>query len=247
MKISNPVVLKSMPRCVLLDLDNTLYAYDPAHQAGMNGVRDHAYSQLRINGADFDSCFEDARTEIKQRLKTSAASHNRLLYFQRTLEKAGLATQPLAALQLEQVYWSAFLAAAALFDEVPEFLDDLRIAGVPVVIVTDLTAQIQLRKVLYFGLHRFLDWVVTSEEAGADKPAPAIFHLALAKIGGVEGAVWMIGDDSAKDIKGARDSLNCFTFLKSTVGRASAPVDENPDVIFETFSELRRLLAQLPR
>lgn len=247
MKILNPKVSNGLPSCVLLDLDNTLYAYDTANKAGMIAVVDYAETQLRIKAADFDNCFDDARTEIKQRLGASAASHNRLLYFQRTLEKAGLATQPLAALQLEQIYWSAFLAAAELFDEVPEFLDDLRIAGVPVVIVTDLTAQIQLRKVLYFGLHRLVDWVVTSEEAGTDKPAPTIFHLALAKIGGVEGTVWMIGDDPVKDMKGARDSLSCMTFLKLGTYNSALASGDNIDVQFQSFSELRKLLAGFPR
>ena len=66
-----------------------------------------------------------------------------------------------------------------LFDDVLEFLDDLRLLGIPMVIVTDLTAQIQFRKIVYFGLDRYFDFVVTSEEAGQDKPNAAPFELAM--------------------------------------------------------------------
>src|SRR5262245_8445762 len=125
MKMSNEAAFRAKPSCVLVDLDNTLYPYDPAHKAGLAAVRDFAVTQLNVKGADFDSCFEGARAEIKHRLGHVAASHNRLLYFQRTLEKAGLGTQARHALQMEQAYWSAFLAAAELFPEALEFLDDL--------------------------------------------------------------------------------------------------------------------------
>lgn len=37
---------------------------------------------------------------------------------------------------------------AVLFDEVKELLDDVRLMGLPTAIVTDLTAQIQFRKVV---------------------------------------------------------------------------------------------------
>src|SRR5690348_8739846 len=114
MNILDKTILESEPSCVLLDLDNTLYHYEPAHEAGTKAVRAFAESQLKISGASFDRCFEDARTETKRRLGATASGHNRLLYFQRTIEKAGLATQSFAALQMEQAYWSAFLAAAPL-------------------------------------------------------------------------------------------------------------------------------------
>jgi putative hydrolase of the HAD superfamily len=238
--------LKGKPACVLVDLDNTLYAYDPAHAGGLAAVREFAVSQLNLKAADFDSCFEGARAEIKHRLGHIASAHNRLLYFQRTLEKAGLATQAKHALQMEQVYWSAFLAAAELFPEALDFLDDLRIAGVPAIIVTDLTAQIQHRKMLFFGLHRYVDWMVTSEEAGADKPDPRIFELALAKIGGVEGTVWMIGDSPRCDVAGARRAIGALTIQKLhagvSVGRNG---DEKPDETFERFGDLRRAFSEL--
>lgn len=244
MKIINQKLFSAQPSCVLLDLDNTLYEYAPAHAAGMAAAEEIASGLLNIKPSDFQACFADARTELKNRLGKTAASHNRLLYFQRTIERAGLSTQPMVALQMEQAYWRAFLNVAALFDEALEFLDDLRIAGIPTVIVTDLTAEIQLRKIVHFGLDRYVDMVVTSEEAGADKPAAANFELALAKLGGVEGIVWMIGEEPVSDIAAARAAVNAVGVQKRHAGvKVVADGSDAPDAVFDHFGDLRRHFA----
>jgi putative hydrolase of the HAD superfamily len=234
------------PSCVMLDLDDTLYLYAPAHQAGMAAAEAVASQQLNIASADFRATFRDARTEVKNRLGRTAASHHRLLYFSRAIERAGFSTQPLTAMQMDQAYWRAFLNVAQLFEQVPDFLDDLRIAGVPVVIVTDLIAQVQYRKIVHFGLDRLVDWVVTSEEAGVDKPAPAMFELALAKLGGVEGPVWMIGEQPRSDIAGARAAVDALGIQKRHAGvEVLAEGADAPDAVFDDFGQLRRFLAQL--
>lgn len=244
--IRNEPAFAARPACVLLDLDDTLYPYDPCNAAGMAAAQQVAAEQLNLSPKDFLACFADARAEIKNRLGSTAASHSRLLYFQRTGERAGFSTQPLVALQMEQAYWRAFLDAAALFDQAMDFLDDLRIAGIPAIIVTDLTAQIQFRKIIHFGLDRAVDWVVTSEEVGADKPNAANFELALAKLGGVEGTVWMIGEAPAKDIAGAREAVDAVGLQKRHAGvKVFAEGPNAPDAVFDEFHELRRHLARV--
>ncbi|MGD9811784.1 MAG: HAD family hydrolase, partial [Sphingobium sp.] len=144
MIVHRPEAISRRPSCVLLDLDNTLYSYAPCNEAGMAAAADLAQRQLNLAPADFAQCFRDARAQLKADLGKTASSHNRLLYFQRTLERAGFASQPGIALQLEQAFWRGYLDAIDLFPGVLPFLHDLRIAGIPVVIVTDLTAQIQM-------------------------------------------------------------------------------------------------------
>lgn len=245
MKFHNKDAFQGRPDCVLLDLDNTLYDVEAPMAAGQQAARDYAKNELSIDAETFDRAFTVSREELKHRLGHTASSHSRLLYFQRTIERAGLATQPFAALQMEQAYWSAYLAEAKLFEDVTDFLDDLRIAGVRVVIVTDLTAQVQHRKMLFFGLHRYIDWMVTSEEVKADKPAPEIFELALAKLGGVEGVIWMIGDNADRDIIGARHALGAKTIQKLHTGVKEGDGEAQPDASFKHFSELRRFFSAL--
>jgi len=232
----------SKPSCVLLDLDNTLYPYAPSHIAGLKAVREMVQSTLKVSEQDFDICLEQAKSQIKSRLGQTASSHSRLLYFQRVLELLGLGSQPANALMLEKVYWREFLSKAELLPEAEDFLDDLRIAGVPIVIVTDLTASIQMRKMIYFDLGRFIDFLVTSEESGEDKPHAAMFNLALAKLGGVEGPIWMIGDSYEKDIVGAKTALQATTFLRKSKDLKQKKSElEQADVMFSHFSEMRKL------
>ena len=225
-----------LPSCVLLDLDNTLYAYEPAHQAGLLAAQLAAEQTLKIKPRDFYNAVEDARAELKRRLGPTASSHHRLLYFQRAIELCGLASQVASALQFTNAYWTGFLKASELFPEVHEFLDDLRLLGVPVIILTDLTAEIQFRKFLYWRLDRQIDWIVTSEEAGADKPDPRMFRLALAKLGGIEGTVWMIGDNPVADIRGAKESIGAVTFQVLASGIAKC---DEADHHIENFAQLR--------
>ncbi|MDG2535763.1 HAD family hydrolase [Sphingomonas sp. HITSZ_GF] len=248
MEIRNKAAFRSPPSCVLLDLDNTFYAYDPAHRAGMAAVETLVANALNLGARDFNNCFDDARTELKARLGKTAASHHRLLYFQRTIERAGFSSQPLLALQMNQAYWRAFLNAATLFSEALEFLDDLRIGGIPAVIVTDLTAETQFRKIIHFGMDRLVDWIVTSEEVGCEKPSARNFELALAKLGGVEGTVWMVGEEPVSDIGGARAAVDAVTIQKRHAGVKVYDSGENaPDAVFDSFGELRRLLRDVTR
>ncbi len=245
MKILNSSAFLQRPSCVLLDLDNTLYPYGPCNDAGMAAAGALAQQAFGISPADFAGCFADARSELKARLGQTASSHSRLLYFQRAIERAGFSSQPFFVLQIEQAFWRAYLDRAVLFDQTHEFLDDLRIAGIPTIIVTDLTARIQLRKLIVLGLDKLVDWVVTSEESGHDKPHPASFELALAKVGGVEGPVWMIGDEIEKDMKGARRAVGAVTLLKAERDVQLPDGADAVDAVFRDFGDLRRTLAAI--
>lgn len=194
---------------------------------------------------EFDRAFETARRDTKARLGCTASSHSRLLYFQRMLEILGLGSQVLLALDLEQTYWRTFLSNATLFDGVKDLLDDLRIAGVPRAIVTDLTAQVQFRKVIYFGLDRYFDYIVTSEEVGFDKPHAAPFESAIAKMQAQGKCVWMIGDDPSTDIAGARRAIQAVTLQKVHRGIVVGSGEDRPDAAFAHFDDVRAIYAQL--
>ncbi len=244
-KIYNSEAFHQIPQGILFDMDNTLYPYDPAHQIAMKAVRDKVSKTFSIQPDAFDQAFNEAKNQIKSRLNGTAASHSRLLYFQRMLEIIGLGSQILLALDFEQTYWRTFLSHAELFPHVKEFLDDLRLMGISTAIVTDLTAQIQFRKIVYFGLDRYFDHIVTSEEAGFDKPHSAPFQIALKKMNSKGNCFWMIGDHPLNDVKGARQAISAITLQKIHTGVSEGSEDEQADAIFHDFSDLRTLLSKL--
>ena len=236
-----------LPDAVLFDTDNTLYPYDPAHACAQQAVKEKVMSTFSISAKDFDAAFSEARKQIKGRLGHTASSHSRLLYLQRMLEIMGLGSQVLLALDFEQTYWRTFLANAVLFDDVKELLDDLRLLGVPTAIVTDLTAQIQFRKVVYFGLDHYFNYIVTSEEAGFDKPHEAPFQIALEKMQPKGDCIWMIGDNPVNDIRGSKEKINAVTLQKIHNGVEIGIGQNAPDASFNDFLDLRKLLKTLKK
>lgn len=206
-------ILQTQPKAVFFDLDNTLYEYSSANIAGMAAIYTKLLSAYPLDKTTLENAFAQARTEIKQQTKSTASSHSRLLYFQRMLEILGMNTQALLSLDLEQTYWRAYLRKAQLFDGVKNFLYELRARNIQTLIVSDLTAQIQLRKLIHFDIDGLIDYVVTSEEAGADKPHQNIFNLALKKANCDPQDVWMIGDSLEKDMEGA-EALSITTIQK---------------------------------
>jgi len=244
-KIYSQERFNRLPDAILFDTDNTLYPYDPAHFEAQNAVREKAVKKFSIKPEEFDKAFDEARKQVKERLKHTAASHSRLLYMQKMLEIMGLGSQVLLALDFEQTYWRTFLSNAILFDGIKELLDDLRLAGIPTAIVTDLTAQIQFRKIVYFGLDHYFDYIVTSEEAGFDKPHPAPFKIALEKMLPKGDLIWMIGDNPVNDIRGGREQINAVTLQKIHQGVELGKGENAPDASFEEFSELRKLIKKL--
>ncbi len=245
MKINNQERFAQLPDAFLFDTDNTLYPYDPAHAAAQRAVRDKVVNTFSISNEDFDKAFKEARTQVKTRLQNTASSHSRLLYLQRMLEIMGLGSQVLLALDFEQTYWRTFLSNATLFPGVKELLDEIRLLGIPTAIVTDLTAQIQFRKVVYFGLDYYFDYIVTSEEAGFDKPHEAPFQIALEKMRPNGNCIWMIGDNPVNDIRGAREKINAVTLQKIHAGVEVGADINTPDATFNDFDELRKLIAKL--
>ena len=86
--------------------------------------------------------------------------------------------------------------------------------GILIAIVTDLNAQIQMKKIIKLEISHLIDCLVTSEEAGLDKPNFSCFSILNEKINknNIPLKYWMVGDDIRKDLIGAKIELEARTF-----------------------------------
>lgn len=194
-----------MIKAVIFDLDNTLYAYDPLDAEARERVQGLTCKKLGITAQQYEEAYLFGRNETKRQLGDVGASHNRMLYCQKTLEYLGVNPIPLS-LQMYETYWGTFLDKMTLFDGAREFLDQLKERGIRMMICTDLTAHIQHRKIQALGIAQDICCLVTSEEAGREKPAPEMFELCLKKLGLSAREVCYIGDSPKKDVEGARSA-----------------------------------------
>lgn len=183
------------PTLAIFDLDNTLYEYAPAHAAAEKALADLAVAETGSNAAAWRAAWAAGRDAVKERLNRTAASHSRLLYAAETLERIGFKHQPKLLLQMEQTYWREFLLAARLRPGAEDLLVALRYNDVAVAIVTDLTLQIQLRKLVHLRIDALIDHLVASEETPNDKWSGDSFELALRRVGPSRAdCVWFVGD-----------------------------------------------------
>jgi putative hydrolase of the HAD superfamily len=113
------------------------------------------------------------------------------------LEAAGVALDP-------EEFAPAFLESL-VFAEVPGAVDAcrlLRAAGLRLALVSNWDVGLR-EHVERLGLAELLDTIVTSAEAGAPKPDPAVFELALARLA-VEPQLAAHVGDALADAEGAR-------------------------------------------
>lgn len=186
---------------ILIDLDDTLYRYEPCHDAALLAA--YAHSDLGLSKSDYLSFYRVARNKVTARLNGQGACRSRLFAFQALCENAEISQPYFLAYELDRIYWNAFLAAMKPDRSALEFLNRCFQKAIPVCLVTDMTAHIQIEKIQQLGIGHLVTHLVTSEEIGAEKPDYRMFLAALNKISvAAEGAV-MLGDSYAKDVEGA--------------------------------------------
>jgi len=184
---------------ILLDIDNTLYNYNKVHYFAKNKVLNYCIDTFNLCNDEVLYAYERARKQVNVELSETAASHNRLLYFQKMLEILNI--NPIKhSIKLYNIYWDNFLEVIIPFEDIYLLLEKYKDR---ICLITDLTAHIQYRKIKKIGLEKYCDKLVTSEETGHEKPHPYIFISALNKLGLRPDEVCMIGDNFKKDILGS--------------------------------------------
>lgn len=99
-------------------------------------------------------------------------------------------------------YWVQHVSLILYDDVIPTF-EELKQRGLILGLLTNMPKGFGLNY-RELGLEPYLDVVVTSEEAGANKPKPPIFRLALERAGvGAAEAVY-VGDQYGTDVIGAK-------------------------------------------
>jgi len=233
----------NIPKAIVMDTDDTLYPYDIAHKSAIEKVINKSVKDFKVSRKDFLNSFKQAKFETKKRLSGTASSHSRLLYFQRTIELLGRGSRIFSTLDLEQTYWREFLNNAKLFDGVDLFLQTVKSHGIKTANITDLTAQIQFRKMIFFNIDEYFDYVVTSEESGHDKPHISAFELMLEKLNLDPLDIWVIGDGAETDIIGAKESFDIITFQK--INKKNIDPKNKPDFAFNNYQDLIKFFKTL--
>ena len=201
-----------MIKAAIFDLDDTLYNYEAINKLAINNLCEYTCNILKISNQEFNEAFEYGRKATKEELGDCAAQHNRMLYCQKALEY--LKVKPtLYALEMYEVYWKTVLENMFLNEGVIELFEFLKEKNIKIGICTDLTVHIQHRKIRKLGIDKYIDCIVSSEEAGREKPDFKMFNLCLKKLNITPDKAIYIGDSFKKDIIGAQNAgIKAFWF-----------------------------------
>ena len=206
-----------MYKGVIFDIDGTLYDYQINDRLAMNHFCAYVEENLGVEEKIFRATYTRARQIVRGRLKDTAAAHSRILLMQTALELLG--KNPFEyVLKLYDVYWNFFLENMRPYDGAEDFLRGLKAEGIKISTCTDMTAHIQYRKLAILGLDKFIDFMVTSEETGCEKPAPIMFELALEKMQIRAEEAAFFGDTLDRDILGAANvGIEPFWFVADRI------------------------------
>lgn len=190
-----------MIKAVFFDLDNTLYGEKKAHRIAFDRVCQVVSQELGIDGETWKRLCAEEMAQMKARLGNQAAIHNRMIRFLRILEKRGL---PLHyAKELNDLYWNTLVSEAQPEPGVKACLEELRQRGLVTAVGTNMTLDWQLEKLSRLGLLEEFSLVVSSEEAGAEKPEKAFFLYCAEQVGRKPEEILFVGDSLEGDVLGA--------------------------------------------
>ena len=191
-----------MIKAVIFDLDNTLYNFDAANEFGIRALAAYTEPVFGWDYPKMKDLYEESREKLTERMGDVGSAHNRLLRFQNLLEEKKLPLHP-HALEMAKAYWLGVLDNMAPSPGAREIMEELRRMGVRIGLGTDMTAYMQYEKLIRLGLMEYMDFIVSSEEAGTDKPGNAFFMLCARKAGCLPGECLFIGDNIVRDYGGA--------------------------------------------
>ncbi len=194
-----------MIKTVVFDIDNTLYSFDRAHSAALEALISYAGQKLGMDRETFMSALKETQQRLEEYIGDKAAVHNRTIRFQNLLESRGLSLYP-HVLEMDSVYWDTLIVSSVPSPGALETIKELKERGIRIGIGTDMTARVQFRKLEFLGLLPYVDFFVSSEEAGAEKPDPALFARCVEKAGCAAQECLFVGDNRKKDILGAREA-----------------------------------------
>jgi len=187
---------------ILLDLDNTLYEYKKCHEKALQVIADTMSVHFDVDQERVKSLYMEHRNMVNINHRGTAVSHSRLFYLQGMVEGLCGTTNIDLISSLYKSYWDTFMDEMTLFLDAQYFLDSCLSKNIPIVLVTDMTAEVQFQKIKKLNIAKYFQFIVTSEEAGVEKPDPLIFEMAIEKVKAIREVknIVVVGDDRNKDI-----------------------------------------------
>lgn len=227
---------------VIFDIDDTLYNYEPGHAMGMKKMAEYARREFGVEPEEFEGLYKRLSREALERLgRDNAAIHSRSIRLQNMLELWGKPLFPHLK-TLYHLYWDTLIDGSSPEPGSLEAVKELCEMGISIGIGTDMTTAMQYEKLERFGFGPYVRHIVTSQEAGCEKPHPRFMSLCLQKAGCAPEECVFVGDTFKKDVLGALNTgMNAVWYNVK-----ERPVPENTDLAGKEYKEIRHFDELVP-
>ncbi len=188
-------------KAVFFDLDDTLYPAVETYRHGLRYAWKAFRRRKRVSFPYFLRAYKRARLQVQSLLRNDPSCRNRLLYFKRLIENELGGTSPALTLAVSSAYEKCFDRLRPLTAPWLKQMAKTYRLGV----ITNLTGHMQLLKLRRLDPRgEIFSIVVTSEEAGAEKPSPLPYREACRRAQCRPAQAIMIGNSLRDDVRAAK-------------------------------------------
>jgi putative hydrolase of the HAD superfamily len=191
---------------IFFDLDRTLWDFNSNSEASLNQLfRDYQLQKVFGSFIFFKSRFEYHNGKLWNAYYQNRIKKEDLMYrrFYLTLKESGVDDLELAK-EIAHDFIEISPLQTKIFPNTHETLQYLKEKGYYLHIITNGFNEVQIKKLSNCNLISYFTEIITSEDAGANKPSPLIFDYAIKNTGAETSNSIMVGDDLKTDIAGAR-------------------------------------------
>ncbi len=239
-----------MINTILLDLDDTLINTSKLYREALPRVYKVFITRTKlkeITFTEFEKMYLTARTLTRIQTPIGAPAHNRAIYFQKLVENIDYQTDIDLIYEMYKIYYDYIYKHASVLPGVEDFLKKLKQQKKTIIIVSDGNAHVRIKKLKSLHIANYVDYIVSSEESGFEKPHPASFLLALHKARSMPERAVMVGNNPRGDILGAK--LLGIKSIQITIVKEASQSPQNlletADLISSNFEEVFEYILKL--
>lgn len=222
-----------MIKAVFFDIDDTLYDTSGfarlARKAALNAMID----------AGLPLSHDEAYILLREIIKEKGSNYD--WHLNVLTKKVFGEEKPLLVAIGMITYHNVKFALLRLFPETMSTLIHLKSHGYHLGVISNGITIKQYEKLVRLGLHHFFDSVITSQEAGVEKPDVAIFELAMKTMGCKAENSVMIGNNFNDDIIGAIDAGMSAVYLTSELNESEKVIIQRKNLQLDIISNLGQI------
>jgi putative hydrolase of the HAD superfamily len=219
-----------MKKAVFFDIDDTLYDTSGfaklARRAALNAMIDA--------GLPLET--DEAYKLLREIIKEKGSNYDK--HFNVLTKRVFGKEKPLLIALGMITYHNVKFALLRLYPETMSTLIYLKSKGYHLGVISNGITIKQWEKLIRLGLNHFFDQVITSQEAGVEKPDERIFQLALERMGCNAEKSIMVGNKFNEDILGAVNVGMSVILVNSKLTKAEERHIEKEGIKLDIVSDI---------